>query len=239
VHRLASIFSLLNFIYYFKEEIGFSGIEDIIDDPKRRDSSKLQVSVRMLEKDRSKWIYLLKDVKMRGSSYFIVHIEPELINEFVTKAREVGIMTTYYHFIFTTFELSLLTYAPPANITAFQLYRPNDPLIRSVLNRNNSSRMLMSYAVLIYDSLLLIKYTIEENNLEESLLSIHSSVSCQKETVWLLGTEFNRFLRSANFTGVTGEIAFDDYTGLRINSVLYIVDMTKNGVELVRKRNLY
>lgn len=190
----------------------------------------------MLERDHSKWIYLLKDVKMRGSSHFIVHIEPEFINEFVAKAREVGIMTTYYHFIFTTFDLSLLTYAPPANITAFQLYRPNDPFIRNFFSKNISSQTLMSYAVLIYDSLLLIQKTIEENNLVESLLSIHSSVSCQKETVWLLGAEFNKFLRKVNFSGITGEISFDDYTGLRNNSILYIVDMTKNGVELVRQK---
>lgn len=81
----------------------------------------------------------------------------------------------------------------------------------------------------------LIVHTIDENNLENALLTTTFSASCSKETLWTLGSTLINYIRMSNFTGITGEIMFDPKTGYRKNSVLYIVDITKNGIDLVMR----
>jgi hypothetical protein len=40
--------------------------------------------------------------------------------------------TSYFHFIFTTLDLAALEYYPSANITAFQLFEPNDTHVKGI-----------------------------------------------------------------------------------------------------------
>lgn len=86
--------------------------------------------------------------------------------------------------------------------------------------------------MIIFDTLQLLANVIIENDLADFLTS--TSVSCQKETVWDYGQAFISHLKTANLTGLSGEITFNSKTGERNNPFLYIVDMTKEGVDLVR-----
>ena len=43
-------------------------------------------------------------------------------------------MTPYFHFLFTSLDLGVLKYTPTANITAFQLYKPGDFVVGSLLS---------------------------------------------------------------------------------------------------------
>ena len=89
-----------------------------------------------------------------------------------------------------------------------------------------------SQAAFIYDAFSLIAKAIDRHNLVEVFPST-SSVSCQKETPWLFGPEFIRFLKMSSFKGLSGQIEFDSFTGFRNNLTLSIVDKTKIGVDLV------
>jgi hypothetical protein len=51
-------------------------------------------------------------------------------------------MTTYFHFIFTTFDLAELSYAPSANITAMQVFEPNDINVKSIFAEFNLKSMV-------------------------------------------------------------------------------------------------
>ena len=51
-------------------------------------------------------------------------------------------MTAYFHIMFTTLDLSILEYAPSANITALQVYEPNDTSIKSVYAEFNLKNMV-------------------------------------------------------------------------------------------------
>jgi hypothetical protein len=87
--------------------------------------------------------------------------------------------------------------------------------------------------LLIYDTIKLLSDVIINNDLIATLTTTSSSVSCQKETKWKYGSTFLSFLKMANYSGLSGEISFNQKTGERNNMLLYIVDKIKNGVDLV------
>ncbi len=74
---------------------------------------------------------------------------------------------------------------------------------------------------------------IENNNLVNRQELKSTTVSCQTDAKWKFGPTFKAHMSTANFTGLTGKITFDTKTGKRNNTILYIVDLAKNGVDLV------
>lgn len=112
----------------FQESTGLDRIQDLLRLPGRKQNgveNKIRLQVRQLGKDVSKWIYLIKDVKLSGCSFIIVDIEDKFMNKFLDQATEVGLATTYFHFLFTTLNLNRLEYLPSANVTAFQVHDLN------------------------------------------------------------------------------------------------------------------
>ena len=51
---------------------------------------------------------------------------------FDSKANEIGLTTSYFHFMFTTLDLSVLEFMPSANVTALQLFKLNDPSLKRI-----------------------------------------------------------------------------------------------------------
>jgi hypothetical protein len=69
----------------FQESTGLGRIDDLvkIHTTKRGSLSDIRIQVRQLDNDVNKWIYLIKDVKLSGSSHFIVDIQTKYINKFI------------------------------------------------------------------------------------------------------------------------------------------------------------
>jgi hypothetical protein len=65
------------------------------------------------------------------------------------------------------------------------------------------------------------------------LATYSSSVSCKKETKWGYGPTFFKHIKTTNMSLLSGEVSFNPKNGERNNVVLFIVDMTKGGVDLV------
>jgi hypothetical protein len=74
--------------------------------------------------------------------------------------------------------------------------------------------------------------TIDRQNLAE-IIKKSPSVSCQKEEPWLFGSEFMKYMKMNSFTGLSGNVEFDQMTGFRTNLTLSIVDKTRSGVDLI------
>lgn len=98
--------------------------------------------MRQLSSDITKWTSLIKDIKSSGTSHIIVDIETRHMNEFIRQANEVGLMTAYFHFIFTSLDLAILDYAPSANITAVQIFEPNSQKVANLLAEFNFKNMI-------------------------------------------------------------------------------------------------
>lgn len=137
----------------FQEATGLARIEDLVklnlrkyykNSAGRSHSihSKLRVQVRQLSRDTSEWIYLIKDVKLSGSSHIIVDIQKQYLNKFLELSEEVGLLTSYFHFMFTTLDLAYLEYSPSANVTALQIFEPHNMQIRSLFAEFNLKNMV-------------------------------------------------------------------------------------------------
>lgn len=137
----------------FQETTGLARIEDLVKLNLRkyyRNSAansqninpKFRVQVRQLSRDTSEWIYLIKDIKLSGSSHLVVDIQKRYLNKFLELSEEVGLLTSYFHFMFTTLDLAYLEYTPSANVTALQIFEPNDMQIRSLFAEFNLKNMV-------------------------------------------------------------------------------------------------
>jgi hypothetical protein len=72
----------------FQESLGLEHIQDLIRIPSLTHIDKgLRTQVRQLSGNINEWIYLLKDVKLSGSSHIIVDIETKYINEFIRQVE--------------------------------------------------------------------------------------------------------------------------------------------------------
>lgn len=68
----------------YQESLGPDRIEDLIRLPSNLfNENKFRLQVRQLSSDVDKWIYLIKDVKLSGSSHIIVDIESKYLNKFL------------------------------------------------------------------------------------------------------------------------------------------------------------
>ncbi len=68
----------------YQESLGPNRVEELIRLPSNIfNENKFRLQVRQLSTDIDKWIYLIKDVKLSGSSHIIVDIENKYMNRFV------------------------------------------------------------------------------------------------------------------------------------------------------------
>ena len=63
-------------------------------------NNKFRLQVRQLSSDVEKWIYLIKDIKLSGSSHIIVDVETKNLNKFI---KIVSLTLTKYNFQIKTF----------------------------------------------------------------------------------------------------------------------------------------
>ena len=68
----------------YQESLGLEHIQDLIRLPTIAHLDRpLRTQVRKLSSIMNEWVYLLKDVKLSGSSHIIVDIETKYINDFI------------------------------------------------------------------------------------------------------------------------------------------------------------
>jgi hypothetical protein len=73
----------------YQESTGLDRVEDLIKLPRNfiDENNKMRIQVRQLSEDVNKWIYLLKDIKLSGSSHLIVDIQTKYMNTFLKQVR--------------------------------------------------------------------------------------------------------------------------------------------------------
>ena len=113
-------------------------------------SPKINFQFRIINTNSSNWPHLLKYVRSSGFSNLIIDLDKKSINKFLDivikldsfkiyyelynnywywftiKAKTSGLTTSYYHFIFTTLDLSIISNEMSVNITGFQTYNSSD-----------------------------------------------------------------------------------------------------------------
>lgn len=153
----------------FQESTGLSRLDDFLKIPKNLSvlsefsnqnilNNKFRVIVKQLSSDQSLWLDLINEVKLSGSSHVIVDLSTKYLNKFLEivlvfflnkkqikikfKAEDAGLMTTYFHFLFTSLDLAAFEYTPSANVTAFQMFEPNDLSVRNTFAEFNLKNLV-------------------------------------------------------------------------------------------------
>ena len=57
-------------------------------------------------------------------------------------------MTAYFHFMFTTLDLSVVDYAPSANVTAIQVFAPDSPATQNLIVEFNYKNIIKNKPIL-------------------------------------------------------------------------------------------
>ncbi len=78
----------------YHESIGIDRIQELVRIPDRlvlpSSADKFRVQVRQLSKNVNDWIYLMKDVKLSGSSHIVVDIDTRYLNDFIRQVSEIS-----------------------------------------------------------------------------------------------------------------------------------------------------
>ena len=83
----------------YQESYGLDRVEDLIRFP-RMLGNKFRLNVRQLGPDVDKWVYLIKDVKLSGSSHIIVDVNTKYLNKFLQQVFKLNTLCQGYFFIF-------------------------------------------------------------------------------------------------------------------------------------------
>ena len=125
----------------FHQVSGFNRVEDLIKLNKKI-NHKVRYQVKQLSSNSSDWKHLLREIKLSGSSHIIVDIHTKYLSRFFSVAEEVGILTNYFHFLFTSLDFSVFDYALSTNLTAYQVYEPNEKSVNTLLKELNLKNKL-------------------------------------------------------------------------------------------------
>ncbi len=125
----------------FHEASGFRRVEDLIK-LNNKINHKVRYQVKQLSSNSNNWKHMLREIKLSGSSHIIVDIHTKFLSRFFSLAEEVGILTNYFHFLFTSLDFSVFDYTLSTNLTAYQVYEPNETSVNKLLQELNSKNIL-------------------------------------------------------------------------------------------------
>ena len=83
----------------------------------------------------------------------------------------------------------------------------------------------------IYDAFSLLANTLDKHNLVDLIVE-SPKISCSLGQPWFNGPLLMKYLKMADFNGLSGHIEFDQNTGFRKNLTISIVDKADVGVDL-------
>ncbi|XP_029818927.1 glutamate receptor ionotropic, kainate 3 [Manacus vitellinus] len=164
----------------------------------------------------------------------------------MTQAMAMGMMTEYYHFIFTTLDLYALDLEPyrysGVNLTGFRILNVENPHVSSIIEKWAMERLqsapkaelglldgvMMTDAALLYDAVHVVSVCYQR----APQMTVNS-LQCHRHKAWRFGGRFMNFIKEAQWEGLTGRIVFNKTSGLRTDFDLDIISLKEDGLEKV------
>uniref|UniRef100_A0ACB8FRA2 Glutamate receptor ionotropic, kainate 3 n=1 Tax=Sphaerodactylus townsendi TaxID=933632 RepID=A0ACB8FRA2_9SAUR len=158
----------------------------------------------------------------------------------------MGMMTEYYHFIFTTLDLYALDLEQyrysGVNLTGFRILNVENPHVSAITEKWSTERLqvapkpepgliagaMMTDAALLYDAVHIVSVCYQR----APQMTVNS-LQCHRHKAWRFGGRFMNFIKEAQWEGLTGRIVFNKTSGLRTDFDLDIVSLKEDGLEKV------
>ncbi|XP_034081335.1 glutamate receptor ionotropic, kainate 4 isoform X2 [Gymnodraco acuticeps] len=205
--------------------------------------SKETLSVRMLD-DSNDPTPLLKEIRDDKTATIIVDANATMSHIILERASELGMLSVYYTYIFTSLEFSLLrlddVVEQQVNIVGFSVFNQTHPFFQDfVLSLNRSWQENCDHApfagtplssALLFDAVYAVVAAVQELNRSQNVGA--TQLSCKSSKIWEHGTSLMNYLRMVELEGLTGHIEFNS-KGQRSNYILRIMQNSKDGLRQI------
>ncbi|XP_077397172.1 glutamate receptor ionotropic, kainate 4 isoform X1 [Festucalex cinctus] len=205
--------------------------------------SKETLSVRMLD-DSKDPTPLLKEIRDDKTATIIVDANATMSHIILERASELGMLSVYYTYIFTSLEFSMLrlddVVDQRVNIVGFSVFNQTHPFFEDfVLSLNRSWQENCEHApfagtplssALLFDAVYAVVAAVQELNRSQNVGA--TQLSCKSSKIWEHGTSLMNYLRMVELEGLTGHIEFNS-KGQRSNYALRIMQSSKDGLRQI------
>nr|XP_023410072.1 glutamate receptor ionotropic, kainate 3 [Loxodonta africana] len=222
---------------------GLIRLQELIMAPSRYN---IRLKIRQLPIDSDDSRPLLKEMKRGREFRIIFDCSHTMAAQILKQAMAMGMMTEYYHFIFTTLDLYALDLEPyrysGVNLTGFRILNVDNPHVSAIVEKWSMERLqaaprtesglldgvMMTDAALLYDAVHIVSVCYQR----APQMTVNS-LQCHRHKAWRFGGRFMNFIKEAQWEGLTGRIVFNKTSGLRTDFDLDIVSLKEDGLEKV------
>ncbi|XP_028858328.1 glutamate receptor ionotropic, kainate 2-like isoform X1 [Denticeps clupeoides] len=222
---------------------GLIRLQELIKAPSRYN---IRLKIRQLPAETKDAKPLLKEMKKAKEFHIIFDCGHEMAAWILKQALSMGMMTEYYHFIFTTLDLFALDMEPyrfsGVNMTGFRILNTENPHVASITEKWSMERLqappkpdsglldgfMTTDAALMYDAVHVVAVAVQQ-----SQQMTVSSLQCNRHKPWRFGTRFIGLIKEARWDGLTGRILFNKTSGLRTDFDLDVISLKEEGLEKI------
>ncbi|XP_064026142.1 glutamate receptor ionotropic, kainate 2 isoform X3 [Pogoniulus pusillus] len=244
--------AILDLVQFFKwktvtvvydDSTGLIRLQELIKAPSRYN---LRLKIRQLPADTKDAKPLLKEMKRGKEFHVIFDCSHEMAAGILKQALAMGMMTEYYHYIFTTLDLFALDVEPyrysGVNMTGFRILNTENSQVSSIIEKWSMERLqappkpdsglldgfMTTDAALMYDAVHVVSVAVQQF----PQMTV-SSLQCNRHKPWRFGTRFMSLIKEAHWEGLTGRITFNKTNGLRTDFDLDVISLKEEGLEKV------
>uniref|UniRef100_A0A7N4V7U8 Glutamate receptor n=1 Tax=Sarcophilus harrisii TaxID=9305 RepID=A0A7N4V7U8_SARHA len=242
--------AILDLVQFFKwktvtvvydDSTGLIRLQELIKAPSRYN---LRLKIRQLPADTKDAKPLLKEMKRGKEFHVIFDCSHEMAAGILKQALAMGMMTEYYHYIFTTLDLFALDVEPyrysGVNMTGFRILNTENSQVSSIIEKWSMERLqappkpdsglldgfMTTDAALMYDAVHVVSVAVQQF----PQMTV-SSLQCNRHKPWRFGTRFMSLIKEAHWEGLTGRITFNKTNGLRTDFDLDVISLKEEGLE--------
>ncbi|XP_077430982.1 glutamate receptor ionotropic, kainate 3 isoform X2 [Vanacampus margaritifer] len=228
----------------YDDSTGLIRLQELIMAPSRYN---IRLKIRQLPVDTQDTRPLLKEMKRSREFRIIFDCSHQMAAQILKQAQTMGMMTEYYHYIFTTLDLMAIDLEPyrfcGVNMTGFRILNVDNPLVSSIVDKWSTERqmppkpdsgllegVMTTDAALTYDAVHIVSVSYQH----APQMTVNS-LQCHRHKPWRFGGRFMSFIKESHWDGLTGRLSFNKTTGLRTDFDLDIISLKEDGLEKVGK----
>lgn len=176
--------------------------------------STVKMLIRQLPTSSAHYTKLFKDIKKTGETNVILSISSEKINDVLSAAREIGLLTDYNNYIIASLDVHLMDLADfsSSNISGLTL-------------DSMSKKSLRIQEALLTDAVWLFVAGLDQ--LDRTAAVTPPTLTCESKSPWAFGRILVNLMKVVNVRGLTGHLRFDQF-GQRSQFTLDILELKKS-----------
>uniref|UniRef100_A0A8C2Z3X2 Glutamate receptor n=1 Tax=Cyclopterus lumpus TaxID=8103 RepID=A0A8C2Z3X2_CYCLU len=226
----------------YDDSTGLIRLQELIMAPSRYN---IRLKIRQLPLDTQDTRPLLKEMKRSREFRIIFDCNHHMAAQVLKQAQTMGMMTEYYHYIFTTLDLMAIDLEPyrfcGVNMTGFRILNVDNPQVATIVEKWSMERqiphkpdsgllegIMTTDAALTYDAVHIVSVSYQH----APQMTVNS-LQCHRHKPWRFGSRFMSFIKESHWDGLTGRLSFNKTSGLRTDFDLDIISLKEDGLESV------